>query len=517
MNNRLLVFAMLLGAVFAGVTARASDQGKQTRIVDKNNSLRHLVPDRWWEKAAAIKTVTLKPNRRFAHEISVDPVVVSAQLDEIKAQGFQAIEIFAPAEGLYAYSGLDTKTHYRIDPELGTMDDFRRLVRIVHSKNMAVTAFINIGYFSAEAPDWIEACKAKKAGIESEKVKWFLWADKADTPPPPTQEDIYVTREKRDRTKTWGWQYSELAGSYFWARWKAQDKDGNDIPLPQNNWGTKEWREEAARIVRFWMDTGIDGMRIDAPLCYPFQTWEDNRKCIVEVISSYGNTLAQPEGGRDPAWMTEAGYNCIMDYGLSYRKNSFQTQKEDAITTAMETGNPRVIEENLQDYHDVMALAGGVLWRSVSRDLEGNLAKEHLHRAVLAAIGDILCYPRGGGNPDAEATWILQTKYVHPALHPVATRRKLATNNDDKYYAILKTAKDGSERIVAVFNFQSSPQTVRVDLSVVSTSGVVDLRSRELKKREDVFKPVAIELPAYGYGFYEVMPFKNGTLFPPGP
>ena len=53
MNNRLLVFAILLGAVFAGVTARASDQGKQTRIVDKNNSLRHLVPDRWWEKAAA--------------------------------------------------------------------------------------------------------------------------------------------------------------------------------------------------------------------------------------------------------------------------------------------------------------------------------------------------------------------------------------------------------------------------------------------------------------------------------
>ena len=90
-----------------------------------------------------------------------------------------------------------------------------------------------------------------------------------NTPPPPTQEDIYVTQEERDRWKTWGWQYSELAGCYFWARWEAQDEDGNNIPLPQNNWGSEEWRKEAERIVRFWMDTGIDGMLIDAPLCYP--------------------------------------------------------------------------------------------------------------------------------------------------------------------------------------------------------------------------------------------------------
>ncbi len=506
MNTRLL--ALLLGVVFASVPVGASNQGKQTNIVDKSNSLRHLVPDRWWEKAAAIKIVTLKKNMRYAHEISIDPVKVSKQLDEIKAQGFQAIEIFAPADGLSAYNGLDTKNHYRIDPELGTMDDFRQVVRIAHKKNIAVIVFINIGYFSVEAPDWIEACKAKKAGKETDKVKWFLWSNRADTPPPPTQEDIYVTQEERDRTKTWGWQYSELAGCYFWARWRAKDKDGNNIPLPQNNWGSKEWRKEAEQIVRFWMDTGIDGMLIDAPLCYPFQTWEHNRRYIVDVISSYGNTLSQPEGGRDPAWMTESGYNCIQAYGLNYKKNTYQWENNDVITIAIETGNPRVIEENLQDYHDVMAEAGGVLYAKPSRDFDGDLAKKHLHRAVLATIGDIFAYTKRAGNPDAEVTWILKKKYFHPALHPVATRRELATNNDDKYYAILKTANDGSERILAVFNFQSSSQTVKVDLSVVNTSGLVDLRNSELKKRENLFEPVAIELPAYGYRFYQVLPAK---------
>jgi hypothetical protein len=81
----------------------------------------------------------------------------------------------------------------------------------------------------------------------------------------------------------------------------------------------------------------------------------------------------------------------------------------------------------------------------------------------------------------------------------------LKTNNDDKYYAMLKTSKDGSERVLVVFNFQSSPQTVNVDLSVVSTSGLVNLRMDEMIKRKSQFEPVAIELPAYGYKFYKVL------------
>ena len=101
---------------------------------DHPSSLRELVPDRWYQKAAGLKIATLKKGRSYGHELSIDPAKVSAQLDEIKAQGFQAVEIFAPAHGLYAYSGLDTVNHYQIDPELGTMDDFRRLVASARSK-----------------------------------------------------------------------------------------------------------------------------------------------------------------------------------------------------------------------------------------------------------------------------------------------------------------------------------------------------------------------------------------------
>jgi len=81
----------------------------------------------------------------------------------------------------------------------------------------------------------------------------------------------------------------------------------------------------------------------------------------------------------------------------------------------------------------------------------------------------------------------------------ISTRRKLATNADDKYYAILKTAKDDSERMVAVYNFQPTPQTVQLNLGVVDTPGIVDTQSTARIDQADQFHPVSVELPAYGY------------------
>jgi hypothetical protein len=474
-------------------------------------SMRSLVPELWWQKTAGLKVVTLKKNSNYAHQISIDPREVAKQLDEIQAQGIQAIEIFAPADGLNAYNGLDTKNHYQIDPELGTMNDFRRLVRIAHEKSLAVIVFINLGYFSVEAPDWIQACKDKKAGKNTEKVTWFLWSEKANTPPPPTQEDIYVSQEDRDRSReSWGWQYSETAGSYFWARWRAKDKNGKIIPLPQINWGSKEWRHEAERIVRFWMDTGIDGMLIDAPLCYPYQTWEHNRR-IVDVIKDYGNVLIDPEGGRDPAWITESGYNCIHEYGLSFNPDTYQWQK-DAIVESIETGDPREIEIRLKRYHDQMLDAGAVLYSRGLKSWDGkfSLAKRHLQHALLTGIGDIIVYSKWeGNNPDAEETRLLKMKSRHPALYPVASRRKLVTNDDSKAYAFLKTSKDGSERVLAVYNFQSSPQSVQVEIGVVSTSGVIDLTNLEMTQINSQFEPLIVDLPAYGYRFFNIIPAKE--------
>jgi len=455
---------------------------------------RHLIPERWWETAAALKIVTLKKGRTFAHEISIEPNEFSTQLDQIKAEGFQAIEIFAPAQGLYAYSGLDTTNHYNVDPEIGTMNDFRRLIRIAHNKGLAVIVFINVGYFSIEAPDWIEACTVK----DSEKAKWFIWADSPNASIPPEHTYFNWPREAESTEKTWGWQYSELAGRYFWAKWQAKQPDGSFIGLPQNDWGSDEWPKEAEKIVRFWMDTGIDGIIIDAPIYYIGLTWEKNNRYMSEVIESYSNTFRQPEGSHDVVWITEGGYNCLQDYGLG------EWRGDNVIRNAIETGDPRPIERALRDYHDIVVANGGVLYRHIRR--YDDTSKNHLYRATVAAIGDIVVYSRRAGSPDSEETWVLKTKLAHPAMHQLSIRRKLKTNADDKYYAFLRTAANKSERILVILNFQPTPQTIEIDLSGVFTSGLVELKNSELVEHQDSFK---VELPAYGYRFYQVLPAKT--------
>ncbi len=487
----MFLFCLFLSAPAPRPAESTPTAASPCKVLKDADGLRHTLPECWYHQAAGIKVVTFKKNLRYAHELSLDPAMLSTQLDEIKAQGFSAIEIFAPADGLTAYNGLDTRNYYRIDPELGNMDDFRRAVRLAHSKRLAVIIFINLGYFSVEAPEWMQAEKDKKAGIASDKVKWFLWADKPDAPLPPTQEDNYVTSADRERDSAfWGWHYSDTAASYYWSRWEAKGSGKSVIPLPQMNWGDPGWRQEAERIVRFWMDTGIDGMLIDAPLCYPNQTWAHNLQHITSVVASYGNTLVDPEGGRcTTAWITEAGYNTMHDYYADY-------------VDAIDSGNSSKLESNLNGWHDAIIESGGTLYSAHwSSKFAADPAKRHLQQALIVGSGGIMVYTKFQGSPDAEEARNLHLKQLHPALYPTARRRKLTTNADDKYYAFIRTAKDGSERILAVMNFQPTPQTVEVDLSGVAGKTLVELTGGENVARRN---PFPVELLAYGYHFYRV-------------
>jgi hypothetical protein len=453
---------------------------------------RRTIPDRWWEKAAAMKLVTLKRGERYsyAHPISIEPVQASRQLDDVRAQGFDSIEIFAPAHGRFAYNGLDTVDHYAIDPEVGTMDDFRRFVRLAHERAIAVVAFVNVGYLSLEAPDFAEACAEK----DKAKASWFWWADSPNAPIPP--EHAYFNRPRKgpDNEKTWGWQYSERAGRYFWARWRTQDAQGAWVGLPQNNWQGDSWPAQAQHIVEFWMDAGLDGLIIDAPMYYAGSSWAKNNRAITDVIVRRGNTFAQPEGADDIAWITEGRYNCLQDYGLS-------VAGVDVIQAAVDSGDPRPIEEALRRYHDVVVARRAVLYRRLPGRPEE--AQRHLERATLVALGDLVVYGLGSGVPDAEETALLTTKRCHPALHGLSRRRKLPTAADDRHYALLKTADDGSERILAVLNYQPTAQTVEVDLSGLAFSSFVDLMTGEPHAASD---RLAIRLGPYGYGFFQVLP-----------
>ena len=470
---------------------------------------RDMIAKNWWESASAVARVSINPETETRQgkrpQFPIDPAKAGPILDSYKARGISVIEIFAPYYGGRSYGGLDAIDRFSLNPKVGTMDDFRALVRLIHSKGMAVISFDNLGYCSSEAPEFLKSADDVRAGRNTAEARRFIWADSADAPPPePDNDRFFMVRPrhlpgKYDPVKSEFWEYNQRAGKYFWTKWLGPNNSGKVVRLPQYNWRSVEFQQYAERVVRFWMDTGLDGMIIDAVNWYVGHTWDQDRRRITDVIRSYGNAYMQPEGGgafyEDPlGWIQEGGWNSVQDYDLF-----IWWEKRNVIGAALDTGDPRPIEQSLREYHDRVVAAGGVLYFYFPPIPEP--PKDRLAKAMLASVGDLLASNPPSGSPDEEWVQLLKMKVTHPALYNNSSRRLVPTSADEKYYAFLRIAKDKSEHILAVMNFQPTPQTVEVDLSGVAGETFVDLTSGERAARRN---PLPVKLPAYGYRFYRV-------------
>ena len=464
------------------------------------------MPRHWWESAAAIRTVSLKDDTRFP-QLLLEPAKAEAQIKAIRDQGFTGLNIFAPADGGKSYNGLDARDHYRIEPKYGTMDDFRNVIRIAHGLGMSVIIFENVGYSAVDAPSFLKACDDVREGRASRESSWFFWSDRPDAPPPASGDTFFMVRP------TWllnyqpdkeHWAYSERAKRYYWTRWPGKDAEGKTIDLPQYNWNSVEWQEEAEKITRFWLDTGIDGIVMDAVNWYVGYTWEKGHQRITDIINSYGNKYSQPEGGgafhEDPvAWITEGGWTSVQDYGLSI----WWEKPRLVLQNAIDAGDPRPIEESLRNYHDRVVAAGGTLNMTLVA-IKDNPEKQRLAAAIAATTGQFLADWSDKDDKlasDPGIQWLLKTKASHRALYQMGLRRKLPTNDDSRYYAFIRSAADGSERVLVVANFWATYQNVRIDTSGLHAGTLTDLQNGE---KVSIGKAVEFRLPGFGYRLFAI-------------
>ena len=492
---------ILLGVALLGAIAGFAQTNQSAGAADPARS---RLPARWWEKASACRYFVVSPSQKDRELLSIRDVErMTAKLEQVRAQGFSAIHVVSPADGGVSFGGLDTRNHYAIRADAGDMDDFRRLVKLAHSKGLAVTISYNLGYTSAEAPAWLKACDDVREGRSSPEAHWFVWSDTGDAPPPPTNS--YFNPPGRGF-----WEYSQRAKKYYWTRWGGADQHDADVRFPQYDWSSPEFLKEAEQIVRFWMNTGLDGIMMDAVNWNSNSDWRKNRQQITEVMASYGNVWIQGEGAggfaEDPVpWITEGGWNSVEDFGLG----TWWVAGSHAIVKAFQTGDPRAIETALRNSHDRVVQAGGSLFASalVFQDPVVPTRREapHLAFASQIGIGDLIGYDLRDlkAEPDGEVQWLLRLKRDHPALQQTGSRRQVPTNADDKYYAFLRTAPDGGERVLVVLNFQRGFQKIEVNLSGVDTAGLVELKTGEELPSAGTLRT---GLYSYGYRFYLVKP-----------
>jgi maltose alpha-D-glucosyltransferase/alpha-amylase len=141
--------------------------------------------------------------------------------------------------------GYDIADYTSINPIYGTLDDFKRFLGTAHALNIRVLTELVINHTSDQHP-WFQ--RARHAPRGSPERDYYVWSD-TDTKYAGTRI-IFVDTEKSN------WTFDPVAGQYYWHRFFSHQ--------PDLNFDNPAVLEAVLDVMRFWLDMGVDALRLDA-------------------------------------------------------------------------------------------------------------------------------------------------------------------------------------------------------------------------------------------------------------
>lgn len=139
--------------------------------------------------------------------------------------------------------GYDVADYYSIDPRFGTMDDLEELIEACHSRGIKVMMDLVLNHTSDKHPWFVES----RSSRDDPRRDWYIWRD-GRAPGKPPNRWVAVTEGS-------AWQLDELTGQYYYHTF---------LPFqPDLNWRNPEVKQAMFDVMRFWLDKGVDGFRLD--------------------------------------------------------------------------------------------------------------------------------------------------------------------------------------------------------------------------------------------------------------
>jgi maltose alpha-D-glucosyltransferase/alpha-amylase len=214
---------------------------------DAGTEDRHTVdrtrPD--WYKDAVIYQLHVKAFQDANADGIGDFKGLIGRLDYIQDLGVDTIWLLPFYPSPMRDDGYDIAKYAAINPNFGTMGDFRRFVKEAHRRNLRVITELVINHTSDQHP-WFQ--RARLAPPGSVERDFYVWSD--------TDQKYLDTRIIFIDTEKSNWTWDPVAGAFFWHRFYSHQPDLNfDNPVVL---------EEVLKIMHFWLDIGVDGLRLDA-------------------------------------------------------------------------------------------------------------------------------------------------------------------------------------------------------------------------------------------------------------
>ena len=140
--------------------------------------------------------------------------------------------------------GYDISDYTAIHPSYGTMDDFRAFLRAAHEKGIRVLTELVLNHTSDQHAWFVES----KSSRDNPKRDYYVWSD--------TDDRYRQARVIFCDTETSNWAWDPISKAYYWHRFFSHQ--------PDLNYDNPAVREEIWRVMKFWLDEGVDGFRVDA-------------------------------------------------------------------------------------------------------------------------------------------------------------------------------------------------------------------------------------------------------------
>jgi alpha-glucosidase len=198
---------------------------------------------KWWQKAVFYQIYP----RSFADgngDGIGDFQGIIERLDYLKDLGIDAIWLSPHFPSPNVDLGYDISDYTGVAPEYGTLDDFKRFLDGAHARGICVVLDLVLNHTSDQHPWFI----ASRASRDNPKRDWYVWRDPARDGGPPTNWNSAFGGP--------AWTLDEATGQYYYHFFFKQQ--------PDLNWRNPQVKQAMWDAVRFWLDMGVDGYRLDA-------------------------------------------------------------------------------------------------------------------------------------------------------------------------------------------------------------------------------------------------------------
>ncbi|XP_050405062.1 alpha-glucosidase [Patella vulgata] len=196
----------------------------------------------WWQKKTAYR-VYVRSFKDSGSDGIGDLNGIFNSLNYLKSLGVGILSLSPIYQQANKNSDYHIINHKEINPEYGTMDDFKALVNATHERGMYLIMDFIPGFTSIEHP-WFDA--SKDSSRNNSKRNFYLWADGAAPGLPPSNwKSIYDGS---------AWTFDNTTNKYYLHQ--------REVDQPDLNLRSNEVKEEMERILKFWLDLGVDGFYV---------------------------------------------------------------------------------------------------------------------------------------------------------------------------------------------------------------------------------------------------------------